>query len=125
MYGIKIKKLNAYFDKEIERDNIVIELIFEDGFFYISVDSDDDTLNFSYSNIYGPDVFLKRDLSNGMPCKKFVGSTIRWFWLMENNQGYLDGIQFEFYDKNSGETAVIQFLAIASRIEIRLVSVFW
>lgn len=48
-----------------------------------------------------------------------LGKTLTWVWTMTNNQGYFDGIQFQF-DTKASQT--IQFMAIASRLDIKLLT---
>lgn len=47
-----------------------------------------------------------------------AGST--WRWLLRNQQGYTDAFQIELGD--AGEETTLQYLAIASKLEVRLVS---
>ena len=47
-----------------------------------------------------PNKFLRTNSlifqSNQRPWKWLIGSPVRWVWNMVNQQGYLDGLQFEF-----------------------------
>jgi len=48
-----------------------------------------------------------------------LGLKLIWYWTMTNNQGYSDGIQFQF-GTNVGKT--IQLVAIASRFDINFLT---
>jgi hypothetical protein len=49
-----------------------------------------------------------------------MGLSSAWRWLLRNQQGYRDGFQIEFGPAES--TITLQYLAIASRLELRRVS---
>ena len=46
---------------------------------------------------------------------------LNWCWLMQNHLGFLDGIQLEFARGREDELACIQFIAIGSTLELRMV----
>lgn len=48
-----------------------------------------------------------------------LGSKLTWVWTMTNNQGYSDGIQFQFNCKTNN---IVQFIAIASRLQINMLN---
>jgi hypothetical protein len=48
-----------------------------------------------------------------------LGSKLTWVWEMTNNQGYFDGVQFQFNCKTNN---IIQFIAIASRLQINVLN---
>jgi hypothetical protein len=50
---------------------------------------------------------------------KLLGSKLTWVWEMTNNQGYSDGIQFQF---NCKKNNIVQFIAMASRLQINMLS---
>ncbi|MFC1587495.1 DUF6334 family protein [Planctomycetota bacterium] len=50
------------------------------------------------------------------------GKPLLWYWLMKNNRGYLDGIQFEFAKDTSDESVCIQLICLASRFSISQVT---
>lgn len=39
-------------------------------------------------------------------------------WVMQNHKGYQDAIQFEFFDKECGDTHFVQLMAISSEIVV-------
>lgn len=44
--------------------------------------------------------------------------SILWFWELENNRGYKDAMQFEFYNKKNSTSIKLEFLVNGSSIEI-------
>lgn len=48
-----------------------------------------------------------------------LDSKLTWVWTMTNNQGYSDGIQFQFNCKTNN---IVQFIAIASRLQINMLN---
>ena len=48
-----------------------------------------------------------------------LGSKLTWVWTMTNNQGYFDGVQFQFNCKTNN---IVQFIAMASRLQINILS---
>jgi hypothetical protein len=93
-----------------------IELSFEHGLITVSVDTDDDTLLLSSSSNSLPE---QTDITFHEPWKRFVGCPVLWAWLMENQSGYLDGLQIEFKVKDG--FAALQFMCEASAISLRVV----
>lgn len=53
------------------------------------------------------------------PLFKLLGNKLTWVWEMTNNQGYSDGIQFQFNCKTNN---IVQFIAIASSLQINILS---
>ncbi len=47
-----------------------------------------------------------------------IGRRIMWYWTMHNDQGYLDGLQIDFRSTTDEEECTIQFVAIASSLQI-------
>lgn len=48
-----------------------------------------------------------------------LGRKLTWVWTMTNNQGYSDGIQFQFDSKTNN---IVQFIAIASGLQINVLN---
>jgi len=105
----------------------VIKLCFENKVFFIIVNPSDDTLEITEEN---QDQMLKEknykcvDVSEEIPWNSAIGNRIDWMWELINQQNYLDGLQFEFANKeNRKKPTIIQMIAISSAIEIRIVTV--
>jgi hypothetical protein len=62
-------------------------------------------------------LFVSRHPDNFM--HDALGHKLTWCWIMTNNQGYSDGIQFQF---NDPKNRTIQFVALASRLDIKFLT---
>jgi len=56
-------------------------------------ETDEIRLSFAAPSWTNPDIV---DLSNDSPWNNVVGLELRFVWLLENDHGYRDGVQFEF-----------------------------
>ena len=73
-----------------------------------------------------PEELASINYSHKKPWVQAIGGEIRWVWLMTNQQGYIDGMQFEFINAVIGEDPVIiQLMVAASSIEVRTVICEW
>jgi hypothetical protein len=94
----------------------IIRLSFEAGDWSLVVNPDDDTL--LITEPFETDHAHFDSAPENSPWRLALGKRPRWIWTMTNQQGYQDGIQFEFADP--GEAAVtIQMIAMASSWHIR------
>ena len=80
------------------------EFGFEHGYLTISAAHDDDTVRLTDSRMALPRTVV---LSASAPWSAAVGSGILWIWILQNHNGYRDGIQIEF-GRRSGAPAHIQ-----------------
>lgn len=83
------------------------------------VDADDDTLALSLEAVSTPSA--AETLSGSGAWANAVGAALRWGWVMTNNQGYADGVQFEFANPSDRSSVCLQLIAIASGVEVRSV----
>lgn len=59
------------------------------------------------------------DASHTVFWDKMLGRTLSWIWLLTNQQGYQDGIRFEFCARpEDEEKMIVTLIGIASRIEV-------
>ena len=120
----KIAEVKGLFHKELPRELAAVDFEFERGHLLISVDENDDSIvlttytgNFPLNiDEYHIRPFLKDDMMQEIKEKR-----IQWIWELTNQQGYTDGIQLEFTHSRQERLLTIQFIAIASRLEQRIV----
>ena len=62
-----------------------------------------------------------QDLSEHPVWREAQGLPILWAWSMKNQQGYSDGIQFEFALNVSSKPVLVQLVVVASEIFFRTV----
>jgi hypothetical protein len=55
------------------------------------------------------------DLSGRPPWSDAIGCGILWLWLLENQNGYVDGVQIEFAD-GAGKNVTVQLMCWASAL---------
>lgn len=99
-----------------------IRMIFEELGVSIRVDPDWDTLVVEPCEadvVRGQQVY---DASHEAVWARTIRTTPQWIWRLTNQQGYSDGLQFEFIDKDAKREWSVQILASASQIKVRTVS---
>jgi hypothetical protein len=92
-------------------------LNFESGIWLLAVDPEDDTVRLINAAAGEGDEFVFHEPPESSPWIATYGSTVLWCWALENQQGYIDGIQFSFARRGS-EKRLIQLVAAASRWDI-------
>jgi hypothetical protein len=101
-----------------------IIFIFEEVVLRITVNTEDDTICLSTveSDIDIADSTIRNKQFDEL-IASFKSKSIQWAWKLTNQQGYFDGVQFEFTDKIASveNDIVVQFIAIASAIQVYLV----
>ncbi|MBX3243331.1 MAG: hypothetical protein KF685_02545 [Acidobacteria bacterium] len=96
-----------------------IEMRFETTVATVCVEPDYDTLRVELTEMkVGSDCYFK-DATSIKPWVDAVGCTAAWIWLLRNQQGYEDGLRFEFASrKEKGQESTITLIGIASSIKI-------
>jgi len=100
---------NIHYVINVNPDNDEVEILFQDQSQVLPKDQfkiDDDNI-----------IRISKRPDNAM--FNLLGSKLTWVWEMTNNQGYFDGIQFQFNCKTNN---IVQFIAIASRLQINILS---
>ncbi len=117
--GLTLTSINTYIHPDLPKEHVLVSLVF--GTKTVSIEVlDDDSLRVSSSISSNSYVELKSNYSS--PLHRVIGQPLRWAWTMTNNYGYFDGIQLEFAGAVEDTANIIQFQAIASRIDYRLVT---
>lgn len=95
-----------------------IEMRFESTIATIYVESDFDTLHLELSEMkVGSDCYIKV-ATTFKPWEGALGKSLSWIWLLTNQQGYEDGLRFEFSAKENETPTIITLIAIASSIQM-------
>lgn len=58
------------------------------------------------------------DVSATPPWSACIGLGARWLWELTNQQGYTDGLRFEFGEANKPFEVVVELIVLACEIEI-------
>jgi len=99
----------------------VIILDFEAGSWALTVNADDDTIRIAEAEATGlKDVRISPAPSES-PWSSALGTVPQWIWVLENQQGYHDGLQICFA-LDGEEVCQIQLIASASSWHIGVVS---
>ena len=101
-------------------DIVAVQMRFDRVDVRVAVNPDDDTITTAFgSSSVGVDEYFEPARE---PWIEAVGMRVQWYWCMENNQGYCDGLQIEFVAaEGGGASHCIQMIAIASALSIRSV----
>jgi uncharacterized protein DUF6334 len=126
------KNLGEIYDKEANRlvrvsyalfdgePNFItaVEMHFESFFATFRAIADDDTLTASLGAIELDSDELLVDVSKSEPWSQCLGSRMPWLWRLTNQQGYDDGVRIEFTKPGENFTFVVEFIVMASAIQI-------
>lgn len=99
-------------DPELPDRAHLVGLTFESGEWWLGVDPDDDSLVIAEHLTDGKAVLTPAP--HDSPWQGALGRRPRWVWVMINQQGYMDGIQFEFITDKADNDQRIQMVALAS-----------
>jgi len=115
------KLISVYYHESVFDDGSpsmlsAIQLQFEAGDVYHEAlcDTDEITCNSNLVDSYDNSI----NVSKTEPWKTIIGNEVNWIWNLKNQQGYDDGIQYEFKTSQT-ETQMIQLLVMASEIKIK------
>jgi hypothetical protein len=100
---------------------VAVQFRFEEGYFGVEVDPGHDEVELSFDPSSRPTLRYWRDAVRRDAAGFYagvLGQSSTWRWLLCNQQGYRDGFQIEFGPAQS--TTTLQYLAIASRLQPRL-----
>ncbi|MEV6345183.1 DUF6334 family protein [Actinoplanes sp. NPDC051851] len=119
--GGPLRAVTYLYDPELPREIIAIRLGFDGGDWLVSVDPDDDTIAVGVTTADGLSDLHTADASTLTPWAGALGKGCRWAWVVENQQGYLDALQWEFTGAANGSAVTVQVLAISSQLRVRTV----
>lgn len=83
---------------------------------------DNDTLAVSLESLIPEPSETLIDASQSAPWSGCVGFSICWAWRLTNQQGYSDGVRFEFSEQGTESRAVIELIVAASAIQAFVVT---
>jgi hypothetical protein len=107
---------------DLPRAYAAIRLRFSVSTLWVSVNPDDDSLVLS-ETVPPSDTVEISSVADRLPWASAIGSPILWAWRMINHQGYFDGVQIAFLDRELGrESTVIQMMGRASMVVVGVVS---
>ena len=96
-----------------------VELQFEKLTIAVSAVADDDTVSVSFVPLPQSDICRPSTHQFWQPC---IGKGLQWAWSMTNQQGYTDGMRFEFHNPDESESVIVELIAMASGLHFFSVS---
>lgn len=88
-------------------------LDFEGGSWVLAVNADDDTIRIAGSETLPLEGMRIGEAPEESPWTRALGASAQWIWILQNQQGYEDGVQFSF-SREGREVCRIQLIAVAS-----------
>lgn len=99
-----------------------IGFIFEKGTLYLEAQGEDDSFELHSTDWCGDPRWAPVSFAEKPPWSLAIGKSLLWSWVLHNQQGYFDGIQFEFANNVEDKSTIIQLVAIGSGIDLREVA---
>ncbi|GGE95465.1 DUF6334 family protein [Pseudoalteromonas gelatinilytica] len=104
----KLIHAQSYSFKELPNEISAIKLDFETFSCFIRCIEDSDEIELSNTDKF--DGLIATNYS--LLLQNCFGSKLRWAWMLVNNQGYYDGLRFEF-----DNSQIIELVVLASSIK--------
>jgi hypothetical protein len=109
-----ISKVSYAFDENIRHSPNAILMYFSKIVIIIKVVEEDDSVELISINLDMANEIDSIDVSSDTLWKDIINVNLRWVWVLTNQQGYTDGIQFEWGDPSSEKSIIVQAIAVAS-----------
>ena len=113
-----LSRVRCLFDEYIEDSPIAFFMYFDRIVAMIRVIAADDSVECRVIDFELANKLDAIDVSENALWKDAIGSQLHWVWSLINNQGYTDGIQFEWTNHSLKISIVIQAIAIASHFQL-------
>ncbi|WDE95578.1 DUF6334 family protein [Lentisphaera profundi] len=114
------KLISVYYHESVFDDSpnmlSAIQLKFEHGDVYHEAIIDTDEISCNSDLIETYDLVINKN--DKEPWNSLIGNKPNWIWNLNNQQGYDDGIQYEFKTSQT-DTHTFQLLVIGSEIKIK------
>lgn len=101
---------------ELPKDVVSYVLTFQNMELTIKA-MEDDSVELSLGSA-GADADHSLHADEELPWSEAIGKPIRWGWVMTNQQGYADGVQFEFGRNVSEPSTIVQLVAVSSALKL-------
>ena|ERR1043165_4736255 len=95
-----------------------LRFVFDDFALVVSADGEYDTVLLAIDDDVREPKTAVRALTDAAWCQPAIGVPLRWGWELTNQQGYADGVRFEFADPNAGTAVVIELIVVASTFHV-------
>jgi Family of unknown function (DUF6334) len=119
-----LSKVKYILDEDLGNSPIAFLMYFDKIVAMIRVIEEDDTIELTSIDIELANKFDTIDVSDNSLWKDAIGSQLHWVWSLTNNQGYTDGIQFEWTNHYLKKIIIVQAIAAASCFRLYKVAQF-
>ncbi len=119
-----LSKVKYIFDEDVEDLPITFLMYFDKIVAMIRVIREDDSVEVRSIEFELANKLDAIDVSDNYLWKDALGSQLHWVWSLTNNQGYTDGIQFEWTNHSLKKSIMIQAIAIGSCFRLYKVEQF-
>jgi Family of unknown function (DUF6334) len=109
-----LSKVSYIFDDNLRHSPTAILMYFPKMVIMVRVVEEDDSVELISLNLDQANTFSSIDVSKNILWKDVIDINLRWVWGLINQQGYTDGIQFEWGDPSSAKSIMVQAIAAAS-----------
>ncbi len=125
--GRRLTRVVALPNEEVSSDFFALTLYFDDLYMHVEADPDDDDIIYKIGVAGDPNSNLSRfteegdevvDVSNLTPWKNVISHNILWFWELESQNGAKDAVQFWWTDVERRSDILMQFMGIASAVQV-------
>jgi len=111
-----------FFPSEERRMLTAIKLDFDGTSVLLTAQSADDSIDVTFNeSILDEPGYKIENLNDVEPWKNALHRPMLWAWRMINQQGYFDGLQFDFAENVEDKVTRIQLLVVASEFKICVV----
>ncbi len=120
--GERVRFVEALVNPDLLKGPVAVKIQLETAAICVAARADDDTVAISGEWPAEHDGDAAAEVQRAHDLDELLrGARLQWTWVMQNNLGYTDGFQLEFARGQDDGTACIQFIAIASTLELRMV----
>jgi Family of unknown function (DUF6334) len=109
-----LSKVSYIFDQDLRHSPTAILMYFSKIVVMLRVVEEDDSVELISISLDLANTLDSIDVSKNILWKDSININLRWVWCLTNQQGYTDGIQFEWGDPSSEKSTMIQAIAAAS-----------
>jgi hypothetical protein len=109
-----ISKVGYTFNEYLRHSPTAILMYFSKIVIIVKVVEEDDSVELISIDLDLANEIDSIDVSSDPLWKDIIGVNLRWAWFLTNQQGYTDGIQFEWGDPSSEKSILVQAIAAAS-----------
>jgi len=113
-----IQSVEYFCYRDIPERPAIIRFTCGETSIFVIANADDDTIWISKEAPSDLVEMGAQDHSSMNPWTSILGTELAWGWALTNQEGYIDGVQFQFHDGNGRSVRCIQMMVLASTISV-------